>query len=173
MSTVFNSMKWWRYSMKWWQYSMKWWQYSILTSPIQQLLPCCRRNPCSAIFVFSAVLCKTHIRTCFGMQIGRIELVNVTSRLRIAIAKSCVLLLLLLIRKCFGTLTSAWEKLYSGAILDLKHMSFNHYNLEFKFNRSPKEPPARSPDPNGPKTILSIICYKTNADVSPIIGTMK
>ena len=68
--------------------------FYCLTGPIQQLLPSYHENQSPAIFAmqrpfFFRFWATTIILTCFGMQIGRILSVNVISRSRMYIAKSC------------------------------------------------------------------------------------
>ena len=108
---------------------------AMLTGPIQQLLLSCRRTPCPTIFYTCIDQCPiqimdfsflwllspnwpahsplntaSNIRTCLGMQIGRTESVNVISRSRMAIAKSCVSSFRLFKLKFLGVLISAWNK---------------------------------------------------------------
>ena len=104
---------------------------AMLTGPIQQLLLCCRQTPCPTIFYtcidqrpiemtdFSFLWLLSPdwpfpfeygIQTCLGMQIGRTESVNVISRSRMAIAKSCVSSFRLFKLKFLGVLISVWNK---------------------------------------------------------------
>ena len=57
------------------------------------------------VFLWAAYA-ASNIRTCLGMQIGRTESVNVISRSRIAIAKSCDSYFSSINKKSFGVLIS-------------------------------------------------------------------